>query len=237
MNAKLLVSVGDYGEAQEALAGGADIIDLKNPRESSLGASSPWITQEVCRRIGSQVPLSASLGDFPNLPGSAALACLGAVWCGVSYVKIGLFGSRTEEEVLIVLKALKRSVEISGKQTKIIATAYGDFSLLQTIPPYLLPEVASEAGIDGCMIDTFRKDGTDLFVYQSPGEIKFFVQQCKSRGLLVALAGSLSLEHFPLLATIGADIIGVRGAACSRKNRLAGVSRQRVARLKEALVQ
>jgi uncharacterized protein (UPF0264 family) len=38
---KLLVSVVDAGEARTAAAAGADIVDVKNPAEGSLGAPSP----------------------------------------------------------------------------------------------------------------------------------------------------------------------------------------------------
>ena len=40
---KLLVSVVSADEARRALAGGADIIDVKDPREGPLGAPSPRI--------------------------------------------------------------------------------------------------------------------------------------------------------------------------------------------------
>ena len=44
---KLLVSVVDAGEAREAAAAGADIVDVKNPAEGSLGAPSPAVIAGV----------------------------------------------------------------------------------------------------------------------------------------------------------------------------------------------
>ncbi|GAI18919.1 unnamed protein product [marine sediment metagenome] len=39
----LLVSPRDINEALAAVRGGADILDIKNPEEGSLGANFPWI--------------------------------------------------------------------------------------------------------------------------------------------------------------------------------------------------
>ena len=40
---KLLVSPMNVQEAIASEQGGADIIDVKNPREGSLGANFPWV--------------------------------------------------------------------------------------------------------------------------------------------------------------------------------------------------
>ena len=34
-------------EALEAIAGGADIIDVKNPQEGALGANYPWVIKKI----------------------------------------------------------------------------------------------------------------------------------------------------------------------------------------------
>ena len=71
---KLLVSVVDAHEAQEAILGGASIIDIKNPREGSLGAQPPLKIAEIVAVIPRGIESSAAIGDVPNLPGTAALA-------------------------------------------------------------------------------------------------------------------------------------------------------------------
>ena len=40
--------------------------------------------------------------------------------------------------------------------------------------------------------------------------------------MLVALAGSLDKKDISRIATLGADIVGVRGAVCTKKDRLNG---------------
>ena len=75
---KLLVSVVSADEARIAAAAGADIVDVKNPAEGSLGAPSPAVIAAVRDAVGAERPVSAAIGDMPNLPGTAALAALGA---------------------------------------------------------------------------------------------------------------------------------------------------------------
>src|SRR5213078_1892304 len=70
---KLLVSVVDVGEARAAAAAGADIVDVKNPAEGSLGAPSPAVIAGVRAAVPRELPVSAAIGDMPDLPGTAAL--------------------------------------------------------------------------------------------------------------------------------------------------------------------
>ncbi|MFX0117712.1 MAG: (5-formylfuran-3-yl)methyl phosphate synthase, partial [Candidatus Hodarchaeota archaeon] len=77
----------DVEEARNCLEGGADIIDVKNPREGSLGANFPAVIRAVRKEIGAH-PLSAALGDIMFKPGTIALAAHGLAYCGVDYVKV-----------------------------------------------------------------------------------------------------------------------------------------------------
>ena len=80
---KLLISPKNAEEAKEAVTGGADIVDVKNPLEGSLGANFPWIIREIKEIIPEGVEISATIGDFPPLPGTASLAALGMCTLGV----------------------------------------------------------------------------------------------------------------------------------------------------------
>ncbi|MEJ2306473.1 MAG: (5-formylfuran-3-yl)methyl phosphate synthase, partial [candidate division WOR-3 bacterium] len=44
---KLLVSVVNKTEALDSIKGGADIVDVKNPTEGSLGANFPRVIRQV----------------------------------------------------------------------------------------------------------------------------------------------------------------------------------------------
>ena len=43
----LLISPINREEALESIKGGADIVDVKNPKEGSLGANFPWVIKEI----------------------------------------------------------------------------------------------------------------------------------------------------------------------------------------------
>ena len=105
---KLLVSVVDAGEARAAAAAGADIVDVKNPAEGSLGAPSPAVIADVRAAVPAELPVSAAIGDMPNLPGTAALAALGAARSGATFVKVGLWGVSTEADAVALLRAVAR---------------------------------------------------------------------------------------------------------------------------------
>src|SRR3989337_2390346 len=101
---KLLVSVTNKKEAVAAIEGGTHIIDVKNPLEGSLGANFPRVIRQVKQIAQNHVEVSATIGDMPNLPGTASLAALGAVVSGAQYVKVGLFGVKTSIEATMLMK-------------------------------------------------------------------------------------------------------------------------------------
>ena len=98
---KLLISPSDEKEAEEAVLGGADIIDVKNPKEGPLGASFPWIIKRIQKATPPHIEVSCTIGDVPGLPGTASLAALGAATLGVNYIKAGLLGLRTSAEAML----------------------------------------------------------------------------------------------------------------------------------------
>ena len=65
---KLLVSVAGEIETAAAVEGGADIIDVKNPKEGALGANFPHVIRNVRKATPQSIPVSAAIGDVPNLP-------------------------------------------------------------------------------------------------------------------------------------------------------------------------
>src|SRR3989441_7672556 len=84
----VLISPVSYEEAASIVDTGVDIIDIKNVNEGSLGAQFPWHTREVAELSRAHgIKASATLGDLPYKPGTAALAAYGAAQCGVTYIK------------------------------------------------------------------------------------------------------------------------------------------------------
>jgi (5-formylfuran-3-yl)methyl phosphate synthase len=227
---RLLVSVIDVAEARVAVAGGVDIVDVKNPAEGSLGAPTPGTITRVRNEVPAELPVSAAIGDLPSLPGTAALAALGAMRAGAAYVKVGLWGSSTREDAVAVLRAARDALDGGAA---VIAVAYADAARVPSrpLPPWQLVAAARQAGVSGCLLDTAIKDGRGLLSWLAPDALAELVAQAHVAGLEMALAGELRAEDLPAVRATGADIAGVRSAACRSGQRTAALDPSCIARL------
>ena len=220
---KLLVSPQSIPEVLEILKASHDlIIDVKRPAEGSLGANVPWIIKQSRHIVPKTMELSATLGDLPNLPGTAALAASGLAHCGVNYVKAGIMGPRTEEEAIFLIKQVCHAVHDVDLKIKVVAAGYADAETFGGIPPLLIPEIAAAAESNLAMLDTATKNGKHLFDFLSIPELIQFVEKSHELGLKAALAGSIRKEDLIPLIKIHPDIIGVRSAICESSDRLNG---------------
>jgi len=218
---KLLVSPINREEAIIASRGGADIVDVKNPKEGSLGANFPWVIRDIKEVVNGRQPISATIGDFNYKPGTASLAALGAAVAGADYIKVGLYDIQTEAQALELLTKITRAVKDYDPSKKVVASGYSDYKRINSISPFLLPAVAAEAGVDVVMVDTGIKDGKSTFEFMDERELKEFTDLAHEHGLENAIAGSLKFEDLPVLERIGPDIIGVRGMVCGGDRRTA----------------
>jgi (5-formylfuran-3-yl)methyl phosphate synthase len=229
---RLLVSVTDADEARLAAAAGVDIVDVKNPAEGSLGAPAPGVVERVRAAVAPERPVSVAIGDMPNLPGTAALAALGAARSGATYVKVGLWGTSTEDDAVALLRAVVQAV---GDGSRVIAAGYADGERVPTrpLPPGALVAAARRAGPGGCLLDTAVKDGRGLLDWLDPDALHAFVADAHAAGLEVALAGALRADDLATVRATGADVAGVRSAACRDGRRSAPLDAARIARLRE----
>ncbi len=211
---KLLISPINKEEAIVASNGGADIVDVKNPKEGSLGANFPWVIRSVKDAIGSKQPVSATIGDFNYKPGTASLAALGAASAGADYIKVGLFDIQTEEQALEMLTNIVRSVKDYDPSKFVVASGYSDYERINSISPMLLPAIGAKAGVDVVMMDTGVKDGRSTFEFMSEEEITEFTKLANEMNLLSAIAGALEFKDLPALRRIQPDVLGIRGMVC-----------------------
>jgi uncharacterized protein (UPF0264 family) len=230
---RLLVSVTDAHEARVAVEGGVDIVDVKNPAEGSLGAPAPGVIERVREAVPPELPVSAAIGDLPNLPGTAALAALGAARSGAAYVKVGLWGTSTEEGAVAVLRAVREALD---GDAAVIAAGYADAERAPSgpLPPGAVVAAARRAGVDGCLLDTALKDGRGLFEWLTRDGLTALVSEGHAAGLEMALAGGLRADDLSAVRATGADIAGVRAAVCRDGRRTAPLDAERVARLRAA---
>ena len=222
---QVIISPVSLEEAASIIEAKADIIDIKNVNEGSLGAQFPWNIAEIVDYIhGNGVTASATLGDLPYKPGTAALAAYGVAHCGVNYIKAGLHGLNTYAEALEMMDAIRRAVRMVSADAKVVALGYADYRRFNGLNKWVLVRAAKAAQCDVVMVDTAIKDGKTLFDVLTLDEIKDFVGMAKEANLQVALAGSIKAEHAEELLKIQPDIIGVRGAVCGGTDRYSKIS-------------
>ncbi len=231
----LLVSPVDLSEAMAASVGGADIIDVKNPAEGSLGANYPWVIEEIKKALPPHAQISATIGDLTGKPAAASQAAYGLSKIGVNYIKAGLLVSNPKDAEKIA-ESITKATE--NTNSKIILAAYADYKDTGTINPQTLPDIAENAGASGVMIDTHRKNGKTLFDHMTTEELKHFVDTAKEKQLITALAGTIQKHHLPKLKEINPDIIGIRSAVCKKNDRINGkIEKQKVEEFKQQMSQ
>ncbi len=215
---KLLVSPRDVEEARAVIQGRADIVDVKNPKEGSLGANFPWVIRAIKELVttegGNGMEMSAAIGDFDYKPGTASLAALAAVSVGADYVKIGLFKITTREQAIELLDGVSRAVKDFDPARKVVAAFYSDYKRINSISPFEISEIGKAVKLDVAMVDTGIKDGRSTLEFLAEDELRTFVAESQALGLDTALAGSLTFDDLPAIKAINPDILGVRGMVC-----------------------
>ena len=224
---RLLVSVSSAAEASAALAGGADLIDAKDPRSGALGAVSVDVLRDICAKSAGARPVTAALGDADE---EAAIEDTARVFAatGASFVKVGFFGIGSAARVATLTAGAVRGARAAGHATcGVVAVAYADADRSANLAPAAIVEVAAGAGAAGVLLDTADKDGPGLRALLPACALAAWVAAAHDTGLLVALAGRLTADDLSFVRDAGADIAGVRGAACDG-GRTGNVSADRV---------
>jgi len=228
--AQLLVSVRSASEARAAIAGGAAIIDVKEPRNGPLGRATGDVWSQVLAVVADRVPVSVALGELnewfvPQPPEPVS-------WPGelIAYAKLGLSDAGSDwREQWRNLRS--RLAEMQSPAPEWVAVLYADWKRARALHPDLVLGEALE--IDECrgvLIDTFDKSRP------SPIDARWKdTTDCiRNRGRFLALAGRMDVDAIEQVASLEPDIIAVRGAACTRGDRLGVVEVERVARLAQA---
>ena len=222
---QLLVSVADASEARAALLGGADVIDAKDPRDGALGAVRVELLGALRSAIGAGRPLSAALGDRGPAV-SVERRARAAARVGAAFVKLGFRGAAAVSQAPRRAAAARRG---AGAHTGVVLVGYADWRRARAIEPAALLALAVETDAVGVLLDTMVKDA-GLFTLLEPEVVGAWVGAAHGAGLFACLAGSLRGADFATACALGADVVGVRGAACVG-GRTGRVSRARVTAL------
>ncbi len=199
----LLASVTSMQEAEIAVAGGADILDLKDPSRGGLGALPAEIVTACVAGVAKRRIVSATAGDLAMEPDLVCDAVRRLSACAVDIVKIGLFPGG---DVSACISALR---EETARGTRLVAVMFADQA-----PDFSLIGPLRDAGFAGVMLDTADKSAGGLRRHLDGDLLADFVESAKASGLMSGLAGSLRLEDVAPLAALGPDYLGFRGGIC-----------------------
>ncbi|HEX2476729.1 MAG TPA: (5-formylfuran-3-yl)methyl phosphate synthase [Lacipirellulaceae bacterium] len=234
----LLVSVRSAAEAKEALAGGADVIDVKEPTRGSLGAADAATLGDVVRAVSGTAMLTAALGELIDLQSADSGTHSASVPSGISLFKIGLAGCRANSNWVSSWRdAIRRLLGDSNghsSQSRLVAVVYADWRAANSPAPIDVLDAAVQFGCPALLVDTWDKSSGTLFDHWPVDDVKDFAEEVRSRGIRIVLAGSLTGAALVEAGRLGPDLIAVRTAACDG-GRNGAVSRERVQKLKQLL--
>jgi uncharacterized protein (UPF0264 family) len=215
--AELLVSVRSVTEAAAAFAGGAGLIDVKEPRHGSLGRASDTTIHAIRTWVGNRRPVSAALGELVDSPAPSPDAAL-------AFVKWGLSRCRDLGDWQALL--LRAAGQLGGHQA--VAVGYADWELARAPRPEEVCDFACRHQWGVFLLDTWEKNGATLLDWLSVTDINRICQRCRQAGVRVALAGSLGPTEICKLREAYPDWFAVRGAVCRQKRRTSAVDPERV---------
>ncbi len=223
----LLVSVRGAAEARIALAGGADLIDVKEPLHGSLGAAEPAVWAEVVSAVRGRVPMSAALGELLADFRPEHLQQM----TGLSYAKLGLAGcAATGDWSSQWIDAMRRLPE----GVRPVAVAYADWQAAGSPPAEQILAIAARLKCPYLLVDTFDKSNGRLLDHITMDELIALGQNATQFRMRLVLAGSLDEASIRRLAPLAPAYFAVRGAACGGE-RTQAIASARVKRLVEVV--
>lgn len=237
MPPRLLVSVRSPAEAQRALAGGADIIDVKDPGRGSLGRAEDSVIRQIAALPALRErrnPLSIALGEVDHVDAEGG----GPLPASATFAKIGLAGLRGSGDWVARWRSVREDHDRrSGRRLRWIAVIYADELAARSPSPEAILTAATETVCGGVLVDTFDKSDGSLLDCVPLDHLAAWARFSRDHGLLFAVAGRLSLQEVPRVCSIAPDVVAVRSAVCRREDRRAEICIDRVAALKRALRQ
>ncbi len=235
MPPQLLVSVRNGIEAEAALQGGCDILDIKEPARGSLGMAdieAISAVADVVRQQQDDVLVSTALGETTDWYAAAPPA----LPAGINYAKLGTAGLRPDLDWHRRWTEVRRRFETAAERDIAwIAVVYVDWELANSPPPLEVVAAAAESGCAGVLFDTFAKTGRGLFDWLSEPQLSALVNDIHAADQLVAVAGQITADTVPALMDFAPDIIAIRSAACAGGQRTHAIDAEAIRHFKAAM--
>ena len=228
---QLLVSVRSAAEVEDALSGGADWIDLKEPNAGALAAVDVSTAAAVVEQLDHRRPLSAALGELRDGLPDETLALLHIQ--GISVVKLGLAACRRLDRWQERWLNVAQQAAAQGKQ--LVPVIYADWRTAAAPSPTELFTLAQAAACEYLLIDTYNKSAGSLLEHFSPAELQELLSRYDDCGIKPVVAGSLTVDLISQLPLERIRMLAVRGAIC-RSDRTTNVDVRRVEVFRQAMI-
>lgn len=250
LGAQLLVSVRSAQEASDAMAGGADVIDVKEPDRGPLGRADaatrnaifdlaiPWFRDGLrCGMRGISMA-AGELAEFEQTdPADIEMGFAIRI-----LAKVGFAGERNRDDWadrFLRLPQFPSIIEAGRKEAiypEFIPAAYADHEAADS--PHWMEIVKQickrRRPWSYFLLDTFSKSHSFWEALGGREGVRELFQVCRDEKIKLALAGSVKIDDVDRLADeIGElpAVIAVRGAACKDGIRTNPIDRSRVSAL------
>lgn len=223
--APLLVSVRSLAEAHAVVSSSFEVLDFKEPDNGPLGACHPrtwWqLSDAVEKGEFANKRFSVALGES-----SSAFQLASSVPPTIEFAKCGPAGIESVLEINRIWDRLRDSLPT---QTKLVAVAYADARLANTIEVEQVLEAAITAGLKTFLIDTYSKGSGGTLTCLSTARMERIIKTAQDADCETVIAGRIAFADAPRIIFMGARRIGVRGALC-RGTRNGEIDSEEVAR-------
>lgn len=236
----LLVSVRNADEAKAAVAGGADIIDIKEPLQGPLGMAEPAVIDDVIAAVSGRAPVSAALGEtcdwLRDAGATDSASVVPRLPTGLTFAKLGLAGLSRSSDWFTDWHRVRSVFETAaGRPLPWVAVAYADADVAQAPPVGEIIAAAARTGCCGVLIDTWDKSGHGVLELIPTDELRSWRRLARERGLFFALAGRLRSDDLRRRSIRACNVVGIRSAACADGDRTQMIAASRVAELRRRL--
>lgn len=224
----LLISVRSRLEAETVITAcpDLDILDIKEPNTGPLGAASRQIWLDIAEITLDNTALSVALGDLNEV----RLNVLADLPEKTQYAKVGL----ADQRGLNWIQAWRAIRMLITNTTELVGVIYADYEAAAAPTPNEIVKSLLDEGCQTFLIDTYRKDGTNLFDHLSREQFSH-LKSLAPKATFV-LAGSLTESSIHDAKQLNAEFIGVRGAVCedSREGRVSAEKSRQMLKLVKA---
>jgi uncharacterized protein (UPF0264 family) len=195
-------------EADIALAGGADLIDVKEPRRGPLGPADPQVWAAIRGAVRGRRPISVALGELLD----DQMQSLASQCAGYQFAKIGLAGCHENSGWLA---RWQRAIRLLPPGVAAVPVAYADWRAAKAPSPRVAVALAQWTPAKLALLDTFDKSRGDLLDLLNLEYLTELSAEAREASVALVLAGSLAAETIESLRSLAPRYFGVRGAACA----------------------